>query len=92
MSTVITIRDVPDDVKDVLAREARSAGQSLQAFLLGVLKQQAAFGRNRQIIAEIERDLARGGGVGDDAPDAADVLRAERAEGTAAPGRAGGTV
>lgn len=70
----MTIRDVPDDVRDVLAREARQRGQSLQAFLLGILNRQAAFGRNRQMLSEIERDLADGGGAGADAPDAAEVL------------------
>ena len=48
-------------------------GQSLQAFLLGVLKQQAAFSRNVSTLSEIERDLAAGG-AGADAPDSADLL------------------
>jgi len=80
MTSVLTIRDVPDDVKAALTLEARERGQSLQAYLLAVLKQQAAFSRNRQLLVEIERDLAEGGGAGDDAPDAADVLDAARRE------------
>jgi plasmid stability protein len=80
MATVLTIRDVPDDVKEALTREARERGQSLQAYLLTVLKRQAAFSRNRQLLVEIERDLALGGGADEDAPDAADVLADARRE------------
>jgi len=76
--SVLTIRDVPDDVKDALGRDAREHGQSLQSFLLGVLKRQAAYSRNRQLLADIERDLAEGGGAGDDAPDAAELLKQAR--------------
>lgn len=75
---VLTIRDVPDDVKDALARDARERGQSLQAFLLGVLQRQAAFSRNRQLLSEIESDLAEGGGADADAPDAAALLEQAR--------------
>jgi hypothetical protein len=78
---VLTIRDVPDDVKEALARDARESGQSLQAFLLGVLQRQAAFSRNRQLLSEIERDLAEGGGANDDAPDAATLLEQARPDG-----------
>lgn len=77
---MLTIRDVPDNVKDALAQEARDRGQSLQAYLLGVLDRQAAFVQNRQLLDEIERDLATGGGAGADAPDAAEVLDHARAE------------
>jgi antitoxin FitA len=79
MSTV-TIRDVPDDVRDSLANDARERGQSLQAFLLGLLRRQAAFGRNKQLLAEVERDLSAGGGAGPDAPDAADLIEQARSE------------
>jgi antitoxin FitA len=77
---VLTIRDVPEDVKDALARDARERGQSLQAFLLGMLKRQAAFGRNRQLLDDIERDLTAGGGAGADAPDAAELLMQARTD------------
>ncbi len=80
---VVTIRDVPDGVRDALARDARERGQSLQAYLLGVLNRQAAFSRNRLLLDEIERDLAAGGGAGADAPDAATLL--EQARGDRAP-------
>jgi predicted nucleic acid-binding Zn-ribbon protein len=77
---VLTIRDVPEDVRAALAESARERGQSLQAFLLAVLKEQAAFNRNRQIIAEIERDLAENGGVDPDTPNAAEFIAQGRAE------------
>ena len=80
MSTM-TIRDIPDEVRDVLAQDARERGQSLQAFLLAILHRQAAFSRNRQLLAEIEDDLTTGG-AGPDAPDAAELLRQARAERT----------
>lgn len=79
MSVVVTIRDVPDQVRNALAREARERGQSLQAFLLALLNRQAEFGRNRQLLAEIERDLDRGGGAEADAPDSTELL--EQAQG-----------
>lgn len=80
MATVVTVRDVPDEVRDVLAEQARERGQSLQAYLLAILRRQAAYSRNRQMLAEIESELSGGGGAGPDAPDAADVLAGERAE------------
>jgi hypothetical protein len=75
---VVTIRDVPDEVRDALAREARERGQSLQSYLLGVLNRQAAFSGNRRILDEVERDLTGGGGAGADAPDAATLLEQAR--------------
>lgn len=87
MATVISVRDVPDDVRDVLAEQARERGQSLQAYLLSVLRRQAAFSRNRQLLAEIESDLRGGGGASSQAPDAAQVLAQERAERTREVGR-----
>lgn len=80
MTTVITIRDVPEDVKQALVRQARSNGQSLQAFTLAVLKRQADFAHNLDVIAEVDMDLAHGGGAGNDAPRAAEVLASARAE------------
>jgi hypothetical protein len=79
MSTV-TIRDVPDDVRDSLANDARERGQSLQAFLLGLLRRQAAFGRNKELLAEVQRDLSTADGAGADAPDAADLIEQARSE------------
>jgi len=77
--TVLTIRDVPDEVRDALANEAKARGQSMQAYLLGVLKRQADFSYNRSIIIEIEADLLAHGGA-TAAADPARALRAERDE------------
>ncbi len=49
----IQIKDVPNEVRDVLAAEAKRAGQSLQAYLLGVLEREARFARNRRIVEEM---------------------------------------
>jgi hypothetical protein len=85
MSVVLTIRDVPDEVRDLLSQQARERGQSLQAFLLAMLRRQASFGRNRQIVAELDLDLQAGGGAGGDAPNAAEVLEQARRQGAAIP-------
>jgi len=87
MVTAVTIRDVPEDVRDLLAQQARERGQSLQAYLLGILRRQAQFSRNRELLTEIESELrAEGGGAGPEAPDSWEVLAqvrtdAERADG-----------
>lgn len=80
MTVVLTVRDVPEDVRDLLAEQARERGQSLQGFLLAVLNRQADFGRNRQILAEISQELDSGGGADQDAPDAAELIARARAE------------
>ena len=79
MTVTVTVREVPDDVRDALTRVARSRGQSLQALLLSVLKQQAAFSRNADLLIQVADDLA-GGGADADAPDAAAVLAQTRPE------------
>lgn len=42
MSVAITVRDVPDDVRDELAARAARAGKSLQEYLRGMLVETAA--------------------------------------------------
>lgn len=80
MSVVLTIRDVPEEVRDLLAQQARERGQSLQAYLLAVLNRQADFCRNRQLLVEIGQELDGGGGADQDAPDAAELLARARAK------------
>ena len=46
----LQIRDVPDEVRDALAERARSQGQSLQAFLLAVLQEEARRSRNLALL------------------------------------------
>ena len=80
MTVVVTVRDVPENIRDLLAQQAREHGQSLQGFLLTVLHRQADFGRNRQILAEISQELDLDGGAGAGAPDAAELVAGARAE------------
>jgi len=81
MVTAVTIREVPEDVRDLLAKQARERGQSLQAYLLGILRRQAQFSRNRELLTEIESELrAEGGGAGPEAPDSWEVLAQVRTE------------
>lgn len=80
MAVVLTVRDVPEEVRDLLAGQARERGQSLQGFLLTILNRQAAFGRNRQILAEISQELDGVGGADQDAPDAAELVARARGE------------
>lgn len=49
----LQIRDVPDDVRDVLAAHARAQGQSLQAFLLDLVRREAGFARNQALLADL---------------------------------------
>lgn len=46
----LQIRDVPEDVRDALADRARSRGQSLQAFLLSVVQEEARRSRNLDLL------------------------------------------
>ncbi len=49
MSVALQIRDVPEDTRDALAAQAAKRGQSLQAYLLALIQQQARTVHNRQI-------------------------------------------
>ncbi len=42
MGVAITVRDVPDEVRDALAARAARAGKSLQEYLRGMLIESAA--------------------------------------------------
>lgn len=85
----LTIRDVPQPVKDALASAARSHGQSLQAYVLDVLHRQADFVWNADLLVEIEGHLHDAGGVEDDAPSAAKVVAKVRDEREGPRGRTG---
>ncbi|HTJ72410.1 MAG TPA: hypothetical protein VL551_33025 [Actinospica sp.] len=74
----LQIRDVPDDVRDILASEAEERGQSLQAYLLAMVKAQAARKRNSALIRALR---ATGGGSNmtlDEVNELKYRLRAER--------------
>lgn len=55
MAVSITIRDVPDDVRDALASRAAGSGRSLQEYLKGQLTDLA----HRPIAAEVVVELRR---------------------------------
>lgn len=65
MPVALQIRDVPDEVKDTLAAEARRRGQSVQAYLLELVEQEArllanaaAFTRTAALRVRLEPDPA----------------------------------
>jgi antitoxin FitA len=46
----LQIRDVPDEVRDALVAQARQRGQSLQGYLLELVRQQAQRGTNAALL------------------------------------------
>lgn len=64
MSVALQIRDVPDDIRDLLAEQARSRGQSLQAYLLDVVTREARLGSKADMFfrtSDIRIDLEKSG-------------------------------
>jgi plasmid stability protein len=55
MGVSVTIRDVPDDVRDELAARAARAGQSLQEYLRSMLVESAARPPLADVIARARR-------------------------------------
>ncbi|MBA3839465.1 MAG: hypothetical protein M3515_04775 [Actinomycetota bacterium] len=51
MSVAITVRDVPDEVRDVLAARAARAGKSMQEYVRGMLVETAARPSVDEVIA-----------------------------------------
>ncbi|MGI8563491.1 MAG: FitA-like ribbon-helix-helix domain-containing protein [Candidatus Dormibacter sp.] len=75
----LQIRDVPDDVRQALAVRARAKGQSLQAFLLSLVEDEARRSAN---LARLDLFAGRDDGSRlsvAQATDALDHARAERA-------------
>jgi antitoxin FitA len=61
----IQIRDIPDDVHAELQRQARSAGQSLQAFMRQqIVELTERRARREAVLAEMEEILRADGGPG----------------------------
>lgn len=60
----LLVRDVPDDVRNVLQRRAEERGQSLQQYLLGELKRLAEQPTVEEVLRRIEGRT--GGRVGFD--------------------------
>ena len=73
MST-LQIRDVPDEVKQVLKVRAAKAGQSLSEYTLAQLKEIT----ERPTFEELWERIKQRGGPIEGLPPAADILRAER--------------
>jgi len=74
----LQIRDVPEDVRNVLAERARTQGQSLQALLLRVVTDEARRSANLLLLARFEGrdDGSRMSAA--DAVEARDDARGER--------------
>jgi plasmid stability protein len=55
MGVAITVRDVPDEVRDELAARAARSGRSLQEYLLAMLVEAAARAPVQDVIARARR-------------------------------------
>jgi antitoxin FitA len=73
----LQIRDVPEDVRDALAAQASSRGQSLQAYLLELVETQAQRLRNGAVL---DRFAERTDGTRSVPGETAAELAEERAE------------
>lgn len=72
------IRDVPEDVREILAKRARERGRSLQSFLLNLVVDEARRSRNPALLEQFDgRHDGTSLGI-DDAVSAVDDARAER--------------
>lgn len=74
---LIQIRDVPEPVRDELARKAAAAGQSMQAYLLGELSRLAQRPSMAEIVARAQA-RARATGSTVTMNDAVAAVRAAR--------------
>ena len=74
----IQVRDVPEQVRDTLAEVARSRGQSMQAYLLSLLEEDARQARNVMLLRQV-RETGGGyvAGAGETEAEL-DTIRAER--------------
>ncbi|MFT3970180.1 MAG: hypothetical protein QM695_07860 [Micropruina sp.] len=50
MTVALQIRDVPEEVRDVIAARAATRGQSMQAYLLELLQREARVAANVDIL------------------------------------------
>lgn len=49
MAVSLQIRNVPEDIRDQIARLAAAEGQSVQSYLLSLLQREARAGRNAEL-------------------------------------------
>lgn len=73
----LQIRDVPEDIRQTLAKQAAARGQSLQAFLLTLVTDEA---RRSSNLAVLERFGARHDGSQLSTAEATEALNQARAE------------
>jgi antitoxin FitA len=76
MAVAITVRDVPDEVRDELAARAARAGQSLQEYLRGMLMESVAKPPVADVIARARARVTTTGSR----VDAKDILDARDAD------------
>ena len=74
MPVAITIRNVPDQVRNDLAAQAAAKGWSLQEFLLSELVDLSARPNNAELIARARQRLV------DPGPTASQIVKAQRAD------------
>ncbi|WP_262702891.1 MULTISPECIES: hypothetical protein [Streptomyces] len=79
----LQIRDVPDEVRDILAERARQLGQSLQGYLLDLVKHEAERAGN---VALLQRFEGRSDGAETSMSETVRELDADRAARAAGPG------
>ena len=53
MTVALQIRDVPEDVRDIIAERAKAGGLSMQAYLLDMVQREAKFARNARMFDEL---------------------------------------
>ncbi len=76
MATTITIRNVPEPVRDTLAARAAEAGQSLQEYMLAQATKLASRPTNAEIVERMRsRVAATGSRVG-----SAEIVESTRAD------------
>ncbi len=74
----LQIRDVPDEVRDMLTERAKARGQSLQAFLREVVLREASFAHNIAVLDRAVPWRAGSSATGQDVLDALATARTER--------------
>lgn len=79
----LQIRDIPDDVRDVLAQRAKDRGQSLNSYLRDVVLREASFANNQALIEQVVASRGDSKFTTEDVLAARDTARGERAEGAA---------
>lgn len=74
----LQIRDVPDEVRDILNERARQSGRSLQGYLLELVKGEAQRANNLSILRNFENRADGVSGSMDDTVREIDAARAAR--------------